>query len=470
MQFNPQQKYRIESKTYQIEDFHRYAEEFITRPPYQRKTVWSVKKKQSLMDSLFRRYYVPKLVIREVRISDDKTIHEIIDGQQRITTVQSFFNDEYKLPPELADIHPELAGAYYKDLNSELRRFIDREIKFEADIVTNIDNPRDTNHQKIATEIFWRLQQGESLNFMEVAHANLSSLSRNVLVKYSDDIAFNFETYRPIDHNKNKHKFFNLINMNNNRMQHLKLFSRFLIIEDENKSTPSFVYPELNDKSVTSLVQKYVKVDGVGDDSLEDEDFVKNCLSNLTAFYNILKDDYMLSEETPELKELSSEYFIISFYLLLRHLRKYYAINEDEKKILNSFFFAFHKRWNAKEESDLDIMIFSNNRQQGPNNLEIRDRICREMFFTYLNENNHEFILKDSNRAFNEAQRISIYRRDKGICQDCINSGLSEKESTVSWDQHQADHVIPHTRGGSTSEDNAQVLCTRHNAKKGARV
>ena len=92
MQFNPQQKYRIESKTYQIEDFHKYAEEFITRPPYQRKTVWSVKKKQSLMDSLFRRYYVPKLVIREVRVSDDKTIHEIIDGQQRITTVQSFFN------------------------------------------------------------------------------------------------------------------------------------------------------------------------------------------------------------------------------------------------------------------------------------------------------------------------------------------------------------------------------------------
>ena len=258
--------------------------------------------------------------------------------------------------------------------------------------------------------------------------------------------------------------------MNNNRMQHLKLFSRLLIIEDENKSTSSFVYPELNDKSVTSLVRKYVEVTGVGDDSLENEDFVKNCLSNLTVFYDILKDDYMLSEENPELKELSSEYFIISFYLLLRHLRKYYAITQDEKKIIKSFFFEFHKRWNAKEESDLDVMIFSNNRQQGPNNLEIRDRICREMFFTYLNDNSHEFILKDTNRAFNEAQRISIYRRDKGICQDCINTGLSEKESTVSWDKYQADHIIPHTRGGSTSEDNAQVLCASHNAKKGARV
>lgn len=103
MAFNPKQKYLVISKDYNIEDFHRYTDEFITRPPYQRKTVWSKEKKQSLMDSLFRRYYVPKLVIREVRISDDRTVHEIVDGQQRITTVQSFFNNEYSLPNSLND-------------------------------------------------------------------------------------------------------------------------------------------------------------------------------------------------------------------------------------------------------------------------------------------------------------------------------------------------------------------------------
>lgn len=50
------------------------------------------------MDSLFRRYYIPKLVIREVRLSDDRTVNEIIDGQQRITTVQEFFDNDYPLP------------------------------------------------------------------------------------------------------------------------------------------------------------------------------------------------------------------------------------------------------------------------------------------------------------------------------------------------------------------------------------
>ena len=67
MTFNPKQEYLVVSKDINIEDFHRYQDEFITRPPYQRKTVWTDSKKQSLMDSLFRKYYIPKLVIREVR-------------------------------------------------------------------------------------------------------------------------------------------------------------------------------------------------------------------------------------------------------------------------------------------------------------------------------------------------------------------------------------------------------------------
>jgi hypothetical protein len=34
----------------------------------------------------------------------------------------------------------------------------------------------------------------------------------------------------------------------------------------------------------------------------------------------------------------------------------------------------------------------------------------------------------------------------------------------------EADHVHPHSRGGSTTPGNGQVLCKRHNALKGARI
>ena len=62
-------------------------------------------------------------------------------------------------------------------------------MSFTADVIKGISDPLDHKHQEIASEIFWRLQQGVPLNFMETAHARLASLARNFIVKYSDDIS-----------------------------------------------------------------------------------------------------------------------------------------------------------------------------------------------------------------------------------------------------------------------------------------
>ena len=130
MPFNPRSEYTIVNNDFSIKDFFDYKEDFVTRPPYQRKAVWSKKKKQSLMDSLFRRYYVPRLVIREVRLSDEQTVNEVIDGQQRITTVQDFFDNKYPLPKSFKDLDSNLAGKYYEDLDTEIRKFIDKSLKY----------------------------------------------------------------------------------------------------------------------------------------------------------------------------------------------------------------------------------------------------------------------------------------------------------------------------------------------------
>ena len=126
MAFNPKTEYTIVPTEISIKDFFEYKEDFVTRPPYQRKAVWTKKKKQALMDSLFRRYYIPKLVIREVRKNEIGTVSEIVDGQQRITTVQDFFENKYPLPKSLADLGDGLAGKYYKDLDTDIRKFIDK--------------------------------------------------------------------------------------------------------------------------------------------------------------------------------------------------------------------------------------------------------------------------------------------------------------------------------------------------------
>jgi len=464
MAFNPKAEYTIVPREFGIKDFFEYQEDFVKRPPYQRKAVWSKAKKQSLIDSLFRRYYVPKLVIREVRLSDDRTVNEIIDGQQRITTVQDFFDNKYPLPKSMVDVDKSLPGKYYKDLDTDVRKFIDKSLKYQADVIKNIEEPDSVKHQIIATEIFWRLQQGETLNYMEVAHAQLSSLTRNFVVKYSDDQTFDYDKYEPIDSNPDKLPYFSLLSVDNTRMKHLQFMARFVLIELGGG------YANLSDRKIEEFINDAKVEDGIGDYSYEKTLQAQETLKNLRVFYDIFKDDPM-HDGKHALRELSVEYFIISIYLLVRHLRKNYVIDETMKTVIREFMYSFHTRWKTYDEGeDTNLLKFSNSRQQGENELELRDRILRQLFFEYLNEIGVELEEKDKIRAFNELQRIMIYRRDKGLCQECAREGKPESECKVSWVDYHADHIIPHSKGGKTNIENGELLCRTHNLTKSDKV
>ncbi|TXD36981.1 DUF262 domain-containing protein [Lujinxingia vulgaris] len=462
--FNPKVEYRIVSRDVSIRDFYDYAEEWVVRPPYQRKAVWSRKKQQSLLDSLFRRYYIPRIVVREVRLSSDRVINEVIDGQQRITTVQNFLSNELPLPKGLSEVDSRLGGATYEELPSDIRRFVDR-LTFSSDLVSDINDPGDPNHQNIATEIFWRLQQGESLNYMEVAHSRLSSIARNFVVKYADDQRFDFEQYRPLDENPDKHPFFRIIDRSNERMQHLSLLTRFLILVDGDGDK------DLKHSDVLEYIESYNRENGIGDwESMEKEKVAGDVLKTLRTFYDIFKDDPMVADGDG-LKELKTEYLIVSFFLLLRHLTAYYVFNQAEKETFRDFVFEFHDRWkNSRREQDTDILVFSEHRQQSISEIKVRDRVMRQLFFEFVASRGHELKTKDERRIFNEAERIQIYRRQNGQCQQCLNEGKPSREAEVSWSEYEADHIIPHSKGGQTATWNGQVLCRVHNRRKSNRV
>lgn len=460
MAFNPKTEYTIEQRNYDIKDFHEYPSEFVTRPPYQRKAVWSTKKKQSLMDSLIRKYYIPQLVLREVRVSESSSVFEVIDGQQRITTVVDFFKDEYALPKSLEDIDSELVGKKYSEISNDHKRFIDK-LYFKTDIIKNIEEKENVEHQIIATEIFRRLQEGENLNYMEIAHAQLSSLSRNFIVKYSDDQTFNFKEYHPVDFNPNKLDFFQLLNVSNERMKHLQFMARFTMIENANTG-----YTDLSDKKIEQFINDEKKDAGIGNYDYENRSESKSVIRNLDEFYKIFKNDPMIQDGSP-VKELSIEYFVISLYLLIRHLKKYYVIGDKEREDIRGFILYFHDRWrNYDESTDFDMLTFSNHRQQGENDLATRDRVMRQLFFEYINTNDFKFVDKDLKRSFSELERIKIYREAHGACQLCLEEGKSRREAEVSWSDYQADHVIPHSKGGETILNNAQLLCSFHNLRK----
>jgi hypothetical protein len=272
------------------------------------------KAEQALMDSLFRRYYVPKLVFRVVRLSNDNAVNEVIDGQQWITTVQDFFADELRLPESLRDISSNIAGKTYGELPVDVKQYVAK-LDLSIDRITNIENPKDPGHQRVATEIFWRLQQGESLNQMEIAHARLSSLVRNFLVKHADDITFDYEKYVPIDVNPDKHPFFRIISQDNTRMQHLSLLARMLLMEINDGPA------DVRDKSIIDLIDDSQTPNGIGDNSYDNHPSAKNVIATLRLYHDLFKADPMI-KNGGAIKELSREYFMLSFFGLLRHVRK----------------------------------------------------------------------------------------------------------------------------------------------------
>lgn len=459
-QFSPRAPYTISTESTRLNDFAAYTEDYVVRPPYQRKTVWSQKKKQALWDSLLRRYYIPRIILREVHLSEDFRKLEVVDGQQRITSVVEFFENRLRLPRSLEDVRPDLPGKTYEELPTDARRYVDQ-LKFDVDLVIGIDDPHDPDHQEIASEIFWRLQQGETLNFMEIAHARLSSLPRNFIVKYADDITFNFQKYEPEDDNPDKHAFFSIIDRRNDRMQHLALLARFLILERDDGAA------DIRDIQVSEYIDQGKVVDGIDNLSYENEPEAKRVLETMDEFVKVFKRDQLV-EQGEGMKEFRVEYFIISVFLLIRHLSRLYLFREEQRQWFYEFVMDFYNRWKEKDESDVDVIAFSDNRQQSQTEIEVRQRIMRQLFFDWLTRRDHEMKTLDGKRSFSEAQRIRIYRRDRGLCQACLDERKPEKEAEVPWREYDADHIIAHAQGGQTTVENARVLCRYHNRSAGA--
>lgn len=466
MAFNPRTEYDIQRTNIRIRDFDDYADDYETRPPYQRKVVWDKKKQQALLDSLFRRFYIPSIVLRIVRLDESQTKYEVVDGQQRINTVQAFFRDELPLPDTLVDISPSLSDSTYSDLPSEIKKFIHKELKFDVDIIKNISDPFDSKHQEAATEIFWRLQQGESLNNMETAHARLSSLVRNFLVKYADDYDFDFDAYVTIDHNPHKLAFFTETRARtNSRMQHLTLLGRFLLIEIADGAT------DVGDRSIVSLIDQEDLQDRIGSQSYEKKNPAKAVVQNLRHFREVFHDDPLLDTNTygTGILALQYEYFTISCYMLLRHLRKYYVYDETVRLCFRDFVWEFYKCIKGISRTTNQVTQFVENRQQNVQAVRSREQIIRLEFFKFARDKRQTILVgKDQQRTFNEDQRIAIYLRDSGLCQQCLADGLTQNQARVPWSEFHADHIKPWIMGGESKPWDGQVLCSAHNLAKGA--
>ena len=66
-------------------------------------------------------------------------------------------------------------------------------------------------------------------------------------------------------------------------------------------------------------------------------------------------------------------------------------------------------------------------------------------------------------RTFSQSQKMRAYEKQKHRCPYCQKNGI---ETEYKFDEMQGDHIIPWSKGGHTTEDNLQMLCTKCNNLK----
>lgn len=164
------------SKLYKIMDFINWSQndQLITKPNYQRNLVWPEKAKSYLIDSLIRGYPIPHIFLfEEIDPKLMKTVREVVDGQQRVSTVLQFINDSFTIQK----VHnEELANIHFKDFSDEDKQKI---LSYELPCQVF-----DTKDKSVIYDIFARLNTfNYALNSQELRNSQYFGTFKSMVEK-----------------------------------------------------------------------------------------------------------------------------------------------------------------------------------------------------------------------------------------------------------------------------------------------
>ncbi len=186
-------------------------------------------------------------------------------------------------------------------------------------------------------------------------------------------------------------------------------------------------------------------------------EFDENCeqAKNVKRILDYLNG--MFPSKTPELQR----YSVISLFLLIMDLMPNYDIINREREIADWFIgFEGDRKLDKMKEAEEQNPVLVLYQRWISNASDIFESLTygHKVLKKDLLEKVKSLPLKDSKRNFDEAQRQVIYRRDNGMCKIC-----GKKRE---WNDWEANHIIPWSKGGKTEIENGQVLCPSCNSRK----
>jgi hypothetical protein len=188
-------------------------------PFYQRRLRWDKKMQSRLIESLLINIPVPPIILYQIGYNS----YEVIDGQQRITTIRDFYDNELKLTG--LEIYPELEGRTYNQLPAKIKAGIDHRSISSIALIT--ESPPDSEETLLLKQIsFERLNTGGmALSRQEIRNCLYSGKFNELLLELASNPIFASAWGIPID-NQGKLVSNNLYK----KMEDVELILRFFAL------------------------------------------------------------------------------------------------------------------------------------------------------------------------------------------------------------------------------------------------
>jgi len=190
---------------------------FCLDPPYQRfGDVWTLTKKQLLIDSILNGFDIPKLYFIEGPRDEQCRGHKyaVVDGKQRLGAIWDFMDDKFPLARDFVyreDSRVDAGGLTYSELAKKYPRLRARFDGHRLSVVVV-----KTDDVEILEEMFSRLNEGEPLSAAEKRNAMGGPIP-------------------PLARELSKHPFFtSRLPFQNRRGRHWEIATKFLFFEDRN--------------------------------------------------------------------------------------------------------------------------------------------------------------------------------------------------------------------------------------------
>lgn len=179
-------KTKIVRQTWSIQEIYQKikAGRLDLSPDYQRNEIWQADKQSAFVESLFMGIVVPPIYVVEIpgkSLLDDST-YEVVDGKQRLTTINAFLTNKLRLNKKSLEYFKDwFGGKTYSEIIDNYQEITYEMLSSVLDIyVITANSPEFTKY-----DIFSRLNKGaEKLKVNEIRKAIYRSDTLDVIDKF----------------------------------------------------------------------------------------------------------------------------------------------------------------------------------------------------------------------------------------------------------------------------------------------